>query len=138
MQRYLGLDVGTKRIGVAMSDPLLITAQPLEMVHRVPEEKALQKIADICSQNEVLGVVVGLPKNMNGSIGSQAEDCQDFANKIKDITGLPVFFEDERLTSKQAEQALALQGKKYTKNKSLVDITSAALILQQFLDKRSH
>ena len=85
----------------------------------------------------MLGIVVGFPKNMNGTVGPQAEDCKNFGDKIKNITGLEVFFEDERLTSKQAEQALAMQGKKYTKNKSLVDITSAVLILQQFLDRRS-
>lgn len=137
MQRYIGLDVGTKRIGVAMSDPLLITAQPLEVISREPEEKSLSRIDSLCKEYDVLGVVVGLPKNMNGTIGSQAEDCKIFGDKIKRVTGLDVYFEDERLTSKQAEQALLLQGKKYTKNKSLVDITSAVLILQQFLDRRS-
>lgn len=137
MQRYIGLDVGTKRIGVALSDPLLITAQPLEAIAREPEEQSLLRIAALCKEHDVLGIVVGFPKNMNGTVGPQAEDCKNFGDKIKNITGLEVFFEDERLTSKQAEQALALQGKKYTKNKSLVDITSAVLILQQFLDRRS-
>ena len=137
MQRYIGLDVGTKRIGVALSDPLLITAQPLEAIAREPEEQSLSRISSLCKEYDVLGIVVGFPKNMNGTVGPQAEDCKNFGDKIKNITGLEVFFEDERLTSKQAEQALALQGKKYTKNKSLVDITSAVLILQQFLDRRS-
>ena len=137
MQRYMGLDVGTKRIGIALSDPLLITAQPLEVVDRKPEEQSLSYVTMLCKEHDVFGVVVGLPKNMNGTLGPQAEDCKNFGDKIKSMTGLNVYFEDERLTSKQAEQALALQGKKYTKNKSLVDITSAVLILQQFLDRRS-
>ena len=137
MRRYIGLDVGTKRIGVALSDPLLITAQPLEAIAREPEEQSLSRISSLCKEYDVLGIVVGFPKTMHGTVGPQAEDCKNFGDKIKNITGLEVFFEDERLTSKQAEQALAMQGKKYTKNKSLVDITSAVLILQQFLDRRS-
>ncbi len=137
MQRYLGLDVGTKRIGASLSDPLLITAQPLEAIQRTPENKAIARIIEICNNNSVKGIVVGLPKNMNGTIGPQAEDCQAFAEKIKSEFAIEIHFEDERLTSKQAENALALQGKKFTKDKSVVDITSAMIILQQFLDKRS-
>lgn len=135
-QRVLGLDVGTKRIGVALSDLLLITAQPLKVVQRVPEKKAIDEITEICKQHDIEKVVVGLPKNMNGTIGPQAEDCQAFAEKIKEKASVEIFFEDERLSSKQAEGFLAAQGKKYTKNKGLVDVASAAIILQQYLDRR--
>jgi len=136
MHKIMGLDVGTKRIGIALSDFLLITAQPCETINREPEEIAIKKIVMLCEQNSVKKIVVGLPKNMNGTVGSQALDCQSFANMLKNkLPDCELIFEDERLTSKQAENILALQGKKYTKNKGLVDLKSACIILQQYLDR---
>ena len=132
----MGLDVGTKRIGIALSDFLLLTAQPHETILREPEDDSLAKIKEICQQNSVNKIVVGLPKNMNGTIGSQAEDCIKFADMLKKILpDVEFLFEDERLSSRQAENILALQGKKYTKNKGLVDLKSACIILQQYLDR---
>lgn len=131
MTKIMGLDVGTKRIGIALS--VLFTAQPCETIERQPQEKALSKIRDICKNNGVEKIIVGLPKNMNGTIGTQAEDCQNFADLLKN--DFEIIFEDERLTSRQAEHNLALQGKKYTKNKGLVDLESACIILQQYLDR---
>lgn len=136
MYKIMGLDVGTKRIGIALSDFLLITAQPCETINREPEEKSVEKIVQLCAQNCVKKIVIGLPKNMNGTVGSQAQDCENFANLLKlKISDCEFVFEDERLTSKQAENILALQGKKYTKNKGLVDLKSACIILQQYLDR---
>lgn len=135
-ERILGLDIGSKRIGVAMSDPLLITAQPLKVVLRIPNEKAIDEIIDLCKQYNIKKIIAGLPKNMNGTLGTQAEDCQNFSKKIQEKADLEIIFEDERLSSKQAENNLAFQGKKYTKDKGLVDIASAAIILQQYLDRR--
>jgi len=135
-KRFLGLDVGTKRIGVAVSDPLAITAQPLKVVFRTPEIKAIEEIKKICNENNVEIIVAGLPKNMDGTLGFQAEDVTEFAEKLKNSTGLNVEFIDERLTSKSAERFLIEQNKKPSKNKGLIDITSAILILQQYLDKR--
>ncbi len=136
MHKVMGLDIGTKRIGIALSDFLLLTAQPLETISREPETKAVEKIADICAQNNVEKIVAGLPKNMNGTIGAQAQDCENFVNLLKiKIPDMEIIFEDERLTSRQAENILALQGKKYTKNKGLVDLKSACIILQQYLDR---
>ena len=137
MQRYLGIDVGTKRIGVAICDPLLITTRSLVALARVPEDKAVADIAAICKEYGISTVAVGLPYNMDGTLGSQAKDCQDFAKKLEVEANLEVCFEDERLTSYEAEQILASQGKKYTKNKELVDMMSAELILRQFISKRS-
>ena len=132
----MGLDVGTKRIGIALSDFLLLTAQPFETISREPESSSLSKIKDICLQNSVNKIVVGLPKNMNGTIGTQAEDCMNFADMLKKLLpDIEFIFEDERLSSRQAEGILALQGKKYTKNKGLVDLKSACIILQQYLDR---
>lgn len=132
----MGLDVGTKRIGIALSDFLLLTAQPCETINREPENVSVDKIAQLCSENSVKKIVVGLPKNMNGTTGPQAQDCEKFSNLLKlKMPECEIIFEDERLTSRQAENILALQGKKYTKNKGLVDLKSACIILQQYLDR---
>ena len=136
MHKVMGLDIGTKRIGIALSDFLLLTAQPCETISREPEDKAIEKIAKLCAQNNVQKIVAGLPKNMNGTIGEQAQDCEKFANLLKiKIPDIEIVFEDERLSSRQAENILAMQGKKYTKNKGLVDLKSACIILQQYLDR---
>ena len=132
-KRILGLDIGTKRIGVAISDPLNITAQPLKAVFRNTDENAVKEINDIIKEYDIQTIVAGLPKNMDGSIGSQAQNCIDF---MKNFPLINVIFEDERLTSKQAEFILKEQGKKYTKQKQLVDIESACLILQQYMDRQ--
>lgn len=136
MNKVMGLDVGTKRIGIAMSDFLLLTAQPCETISREPENISVKHIVSLCEQNSVNKIVVGLPKNMNGSIGAQAEDCIKYADMLKEVlSNVEIVFEDERLSSRQAEGILALQGKKYTKNKGLVDLKSACIILQQYLDR---
>lgn len=135
-KRYLGLDIGTKRIGAAISDPLAITAQPLKVISRVPENKAIEEIKKICNEYNVKAIIAGLPKNMDGTLGFQAEDVLGFVEKIKNNTGINVKLKDERLTSKIAESVLIEQNKKPSKNKGLIDVTSAILILQQYLDKR--
>ena len=136
MYKVMGLDVGTKRIGIAMSDFLLLTAQPAETIQREPEQNAVEKIAQLCLSNQVKKIVIGLPKHMNGTLGEQAQDCMDFADMLKKkLPDIEYIFEDERLTSRQAENILAMQGKKYTKNKGLVDLKSACIILQQYLDR---
>lgn len=135
MQRYVSLDVGTKRIGVATCDPLGVTTRSLKVIMREPESRAVDEIIKICKELDVNTVVVGLPINMDGTTGKQAEDCREFAKKLENVK-LNICFEDERLTSFQAEQILASQGKKYTKEKGLVDMMSAELILRQFLDKK--
>ena len=132
-KRFLGLDIGTKRIGVSISDPLFITAQPLKVIYRVSDEKAVEQIKEIIKEYDIETIVAGLPKNMDGSVGVQAQNCIDF---MKEFSSVNVIFEDERLTSRQAEFILKEQGKKYTKQKQLVDIESACLILQQYMDKQ--
>ncbi|MDD3236785.1 MAG: Holliday junction resolvase RuvX [Candidatus Gastranaerophilales bacterium] len=133
MNRVLGLDVGSKRIGISMSDALLFTAQPVETISREPEPEAIAKIKEICHNNDINKIIIGLPKHMNNTIGEQAHDCMDFSKNFEEFE---IIFEDERLTSKQAENILALQGKKYTRNKQLVDLKSACIILQQYLDRK--
>ncbi len=134
MNRVIGLDVGKKRIGISMSDALLYTAQPVETIDRQPEDLAIAKISKLCHDNSVKKIIIGLPKHMNNTIGIQAQDCIDFAKNFE--SEFEVILEDERLSSKQAEYILAQQGKKYTKNKHLIDLKSACIILQQYLDRK--
>ena len=134
MSRILGLDIGKKRIGIAMSDAMGIIAQPVETILREPEDKAVEKIKSICQQNQVKKIVAGLPKHMNNTIGEQAQDCINFTEYLK--PDYEIIFEDERLTSRQAEYILAQTGRKYTKDKQLVDLKSACIILQQYLDRK--
>ncbi len=132
--KIIGLDIGKKRIGIAMSDIMCMIAHPVETISREPEKSSVDKITKLAEENNVKVIVAGLPKNMNGTIGPQAQDCIDFANNFKDK--YEVVFEDERLTSRQAEIILAQTGRKYTKNKQLVDLKSACIILQQYLDRK--
>lgn len=132
MNRILGLDIGKKRIGIAMSDATGIIAQPVETISREPQNIAIEKIKTICKNNNIKIIVAGLPKNMNNTIGEQAQDCIEFAQNFEQ--DYEIVFEDERLTSRQAEYILMQTGHKYTKNKKLVDLKSACIILQQYLD----
>lgn len=134
MNKILGLDIGKKRIGIAMSDIMGLIAHPVETISREPEAKAIETIKKYCKDNNIKQIVAGLPKNMNNTVGEQAQDCINFAEKFKDE--YEIIFEDERLTSKQAEYILAQTGHKYTKDKQLVDLKSACLILQQYLDRK--
>ena len=128
----MALDIGTKRIGVALSDFLHITANGHSCVPREPEKDALLRIKEIASENSVSTIVVGVPINMDGTYGFQAEDCKKFAGKLN---GFEIVFEDERLTSNQAEENLRNRKIDFRKNKSLVDIESACIILEQYLRK---
>lgn len=134
MDKILGLDIGKKRIGIAMSDIMGLIAHPVETIAREPENLAIEKIKKICKDNNIKKIVAGLPKNMNNTIGEQAQDCMLFADNFKDE--YEIIFEDERLTSRQAEYILAQTGRKYTKDKKLVDLKSACIILQQYLDRK--
>jgi len=126
------LDIGTKRIGVALSDYLHITATGYGCVDRMPEEKAIKEIEQIAKNNNVKTIVVGVPINMDGTHGFQAEDCKTFAGNF---SGFDIIFEDERLTSDTAEENLRMRKIDFRKNKSLVDIESACIILEQYLGK---
>ena len=130
MHKVMALDVGTKRIGIALSDYLQIIAIPHSYISRVPEDKALEEIYKIAKDNNVEKIVVGVPKNMDDSIGFQAQDCIDFSQKIH---GFDIILEDERLTSEEAESRLRERKVDFRKNKGLVDMESAGVILEQYL-----
>lgn len=128
----MALDIGTKRIGIALSDFLLVTATGHSYIPREPEDKALETIYKIAKENHVEKIVAGLPVNMDGTKGFQAQNCEEFVSKIK---GYEVIFEDERLTSDTAEQNLRERKIDFRKDKGLVDIESACIILEQYLSR---
>ena len=136
--RCLGLDVGDRRIGVAISDPLGLTAAGLETVLRKNTATDIQAIADIAKRHQAFEIVIGLPANMDGSLGEQAQKIQSFGKKIARVTGLPVIYEDERLSTFTAIQTLTVLGIKTGHRKDLVDKQAAAIILQKYLDRTAH
>lgn len=126
--RVIGLDYGTKTVGVALSDALGITAQPVETITRKEENKLRKtyaRIEEIISQNDVTKIVVGLPKNMNNTIGERAEACMEFANNLERRTGLEVVMWDERLTTVSADKALMESGVRRENRKAVIDQIAA-------------
>lgn len=132
MYKVMALDIGTKRIGIALSDFLLVTATGHCYIPRQPEDKALETIRKIAKENHVEKIVAGLPVNMDGTKGFQAQDCEEFVSKIQDYK---IIFEDERLTSDTAEENLRNRKIDFRKDKGLVDMESACIILQQYLSR---
>ena len=131
--RSLGLDIGDKRIGVALSDPQGILASPLTIINRKDEAADVEAIISLINQNQVEQVIVGLPRSMDGSIGQQAEKVQTFIQKLCNHTEVPVEFRDERLTTVLARRLM--RDAKKTKRKARDDAIAAALILQSYLDE---
>ena len=135
-QRVLGLDVGQRRIGVALSDASGVLATPLTTISAVPQTQALERIGRLCAEHAVAELVVGLPLTLRGEVGPQAEVVQKFAEALGAAVALPIHFFDERLTSAAAEQLLREMGVKAEKRKLQIDQVAASIILQDFLDQR--
>jgi len=133
MHKIMALDIGSKRIGVALSDFLQMMAVGNSVVDRLPEELAIKLINEIAKLGKVKTIVVGVPYNMDGTRGSQANDCIEFAKNFQD--DFKIVFEDERLTSEQAEENLREKKIDFRNNKGLVDIESACIILEQYLSR---
>ena len=137
MMRIMGLDVGARTVGVAVSDPLGLTAQGVETVRRENENqlrRTLARLEALIAQYQVEKIVVGYPKHMNGDIGERAEKSAAFAEKLRKRTGLPVELWDERLTTVAADRALIEAGVRRENRKHYVDKIAAVLILQGYLD----
>lgn len=137
--RIMGLDFGSKTVGVAVSDPLLITAQGLEIIRRKDENKlrqTLARIEQLAEEYEVARIVLGLPKNMNDTIGDRAELSLEFKDRLERRTGLPVIMWDERLTTVAADKAMMEAGVRREHRKKYVDKIAAVFILQGYLDYR--
>ena len=139
--RIMGLDFGSKTVGVAVSDSLLVTAQGLEIIRREKEEKlrrTLARIEELIVEYEVEEIVLGLPKNMNDSIGERAKLTMEFKDKLERRTGMPVALWDERLTTVAANKAMMEAGIRREHRKEHVDKIAACLILQGYLDCRKN
>ena len=137
--RIMGLDLGSKTVGVAISDPMLITAQGIEIIRRKDENKLRQTLARIETlivEYEVEEIVLGLPKNMNGTLGERAELSLAFQEKLERRTGLPVVMWDERLTTVAADRAMMEAGIRREDRRDHVDKIAACFILQGYLDSR--
>lgn len=135
--RILGLDFGSKTVGVAVCDPLGITAQTVETITRKDENKLRQTLARIealIGQYEIERIVLGYPKNMNNTIGERAEKTEEFKLSLERRTGLPVILWDERLTTVAADRVLIESGVRREHRKESVDQIAAAMILQGYLD----
>ena len=130
----MGLDVGSRTIGIAISDELGLTAQGLKTLKRKSKEDDLREIAAIILQFQISKIVVGLPKNMNGTLGKQAEDMLGWVDVLKDRTQLPVETWDERLSTVGASKVLLEADLSRRKRKKVIDKLAAVLILQGYLD----
>jgi putative holliday junction resolvase len=138
-ERILGLDVGSKRIGIAVSDPLRITAQGLETLQRKNKRHDLAALERIIRDYQVREIVVGLPLRMSGADGTQSEKMQGFAEELRKHFGLPVHLWDERLTSAEANRLLRETDLSIEKRARAVDRMAAVLILQGWMEsRRSH
>ena len=137
MERILGLDVGTRTIGVAVSDPLGITAQPVTTIRRTKIDADLAELRDIVALNNARLLVVGYPRNMNGSVGEQAQFVDRFVEDLHRTFDLPVELIDERLSTRLAQQAMIAGNVKAARRREIIDQQAAAVILQGYLDRQS-
>ena len=138
--RIMGLDFGAKTVGVAISDPLFITAQGIEIIRRKDENKlrqTLARIEQLIEEYEVEEIVLGLPKNMNDTLGARVELTNEFREKLERRTGLVVHMWDERLTTVAADKAMIEAGLRREERKEHVDKLAAVFILQGYLDLRA-
>jgi putative Holliday junction resolvase len=136
--RYLGIDVGNRRIGVAVSDELGVTAQPvLTLERRHNQREDLRSLARLCRRFGVAGIVVGNPIHLSGDMSKQAAKTQAFAGELGVLTGLPIHLWDERLTTREAHQILYEAGHPRQEHRKVVDQVAATLILQSFMEQRS-
>lgn len=139
--RIMGLDYGSKTIGVAVSDPMGLTAQGVETITREEENKlrkSLRRIEELADQYQVGEIVLGFPKNMNNTIGERAEKALQLKETLERRLGLPVIMWDERLTTVEADRTLIEAGVRRENRKKYVDMIAAVFILQGYLDAKAN
>jgi putative holliday junction resolvase len=134
LKRWLSLDLGKVRIGVALSDPLGLTAQPLLVLKSAGTQQDIIAIGKLVNEHEVTQVIVGLPFNMNGTESSTTQKVRDFTEKLLKRLSVPVYYVDERLTSKQAERLMIEGNVRREERRQKIDKVAAALILQSALE----
>jgi len=132
--RILAIDHGTKRMGIAISDEMRTIAQPLEYIAAEPLDKFFDRLAQIIAEKQISLIVVGVPRNMDGTYGPAAAKVQQFVAALKDVVTVPIKSWDERLTSVQANRYLIEADVRRSKRKEKVDKTAAAILLQSYLD----
>lgn len=133
--RIIGLDVGQKTIGVAVSDPLGFTAQGLKTIYRKNKEQSISEVIELCKEYNPTTIVVGLPKNMNGTMGPACERIMNFCEDLKKSIDIKIELWDERLTTVEATRAMLEADLSRSKRKKIVDKVAATYILQGYLDK---
>lgn len=133
MSRVLGVDYGTKRVGLALSDALAITAQPLDVV---PRDHVVEYIQNLVQSSDVGKIIIGLPTGLGGGESDSAIGARSLADEISKATSVPIEFIDERFTSRMAESALLESGMKRRERRTTVDKVAAAIFLQDYLDKQ--
>ena len=135
MGRVLGVDYGSSRVGLALSDPQKIIASPLHTLVNNGNDRLKKKLLELIKEKNVEYIVIGLPIGLKGQETSQTKIVREFAEEIRSLA-LPVYFQDERLSSLSAKKSLIKQNVKTGHNKSFIDSTAAAIFLQQFLDSK--
>ena len=133
MGRILGIDYGDVRIGLALSDPLKIIASPFRIIQNRNNDFVLKELDSILNEKKIESLVIGLPISLNNLETTQTKKVRRFADSIK-ILGIPIYFQDERLSSVSAKKSLVMQNVKTGSNKSMIDKAAAAIFLQQFID----
>lgn len=136
--RILGIDYGDSRTGIAVSDPFGLTAQPITVISEKNAERLLEKICKIISEYAVEKIVIGLPKNMNGTVGERGERTKEFAQMLREKTALPVIEWDERLTTASAHRTLSEANVSGKKRRGILDKIAAVFILQGYLDSQAN
>ena len=132
MKRILGIDLGSVRIGLALSDELGWMAHPFQTLSRSP--KSIQEILQIANEKNVTTMIIGLPRNMNGTYGPAAEQCRTFAEQLQALTTINVILWDERLTTAMASRQLQAAGRNQKEQRSIIDQAAAQQILQDWMD----
>ena len=138
MTRIMGLDVGDKTIGVALSDPMFLMAHPIETIKRKKASIDIQRLVEIIEKEDVETIVVGLPKNMNNTIGPQSMKVMSFVDLLKKQTDKEIVYEDERMTTLQSERVLIDMDVRRENRKKYIDKIAATFILQSYLDRRNN
>ena len=138
MTRIMALDVGDKTIGIALSDPMLITSQPLETIKRTKVKFDIDRIEELVNENGVSTLIVGLPKNMNNTIGPQAMRVISFVDLIKKRLDIEIIYQDERMTTLESEAVLIDMSVRRENRKKHIDKIAASFILQSYLDRRNN
>lgn len=138
MARYIGIDFGEKRVGLAISDPSLTIAQPLTTIRHQSRKQLIREIGEIAREHSVEKIVLGLPITMKGTDSQKTVEVRTFAEELSRAVGVPVHLMDERLTSVQAHQTMQQMGKQPSRHRARVDRLAAQYILQTFLDREKN